>query len=146
MSANRVILVGNLGKDPELKHLAQGLAVCTLSVATSERRKDLEGVFTEHTQWHRVVCFGRVAECSARYLTKGRQVYVEGRIETDRWTDKEGKERYTTSIIAQQVQFLGARTTAEKESQESNFAPEAQADEQPSYNLGLVSADSLASQ
>ena len=107
MSANKVILLGRLGAMPELKFASNGQPFCNLNVATSSRRKNAEGAWEEQTTWHRVVAFGRVAECCAQYLQKGSQVFIEGRIETDKWTDQDGKARYSTSIIAFQVQFLG---------------------------------------
>lgn len=110
MSVNKVILVGNLGADPESKTTGGGMAVATIRLATSERRKDDSGQWTDHTEWHRVVSFGKVAENVTRYLKKGRQIYVEGKIRTRKWQDKEGQERYTTEILADSVQFLsGAR-------------------------------------
>lgn len=107
MSVNRVILLGNLGRDPELRHTQGGQAVCTLSVATSERWTDKQGERQERTEWHRVIVWGRQAELCAEYLRKGRQVYVEGRIQSEEWTDKEGNQRQTKQVVAQQVVFIG---------------------------------------
>ena len=105
---NKVILVGNLGADPEVKYTAGGTAVCTLSVATSESWKDKQtGEQQERTEWHRVKMFGRLAEIAGEYLKKGRQVYVEGSIRTDKYTDKEGIQRYSTDIIGNEMQMLG---------------------------------------
>jgi single-strand DNA-binding protein len=106
VSVNKAILVGHLGADPETKTASSGLAIASLRVATSERVKDGDS-WKDHTEWHRVVCFGKTAENVGKYLTKGRQVYVEGRIRTQKWTDKEGRDRYTTEIVADQVHFLG---------------------------------------
>ena len=103
MSVNKAILIGRLGKDPELRQTQSQMAVCTLSVATSERRKDASGNWNEQTEWHNVVVFGKTAENCAQYLAKGRQVYVEGRIQTRKWQDKEGKDRYTTEIVGNGV-------------------------------------------
>jgi single-strand DNA-binding protein len=109
---NKAILVGTLGKDPDHKFLPSGAAVCNLSVATSEKWKDkATGEQQERTEWHRVSMFGKVAEIAAQYLTKGSQVYLEGKIQTRKWTDKEGKERYSTEIIADQLQMLGGKPT-----------------------------------
>lgn len=108
MSVNKVILVGNLGKDPEMRYTNQQMAVCRFSLATGERRKDASGNWSEHTEWHNVVAFGKTAENCGQYLKKGRQVFIEGRIQTRKWQDKEGKDRYTTEIIANTVQFLGS--------------------------------------
>ena len=109
MGVNKVILVGNLGKDPELRYTPDRLPICTFSLATGERRKDPSGNWVDHTEWHRVVCFNKTAEFCNSYLKKGRQVYIEGKIRTNKWQDKEGKDRYTTEIVAAVVQFLGPR-------------------------------------
>ena len=106
---NKVILVGNLGRDPEVRATQGGGSVCTLSVATAERQKDRDGNWTDHTEWHRVVVFGQAADACARFLAKGRQVYVEGKLRTNKWQDKDGQDRYTTEIIAFEVKFLGGR-------------------------------------
>src|SRR5690242_15998275 len=109
MSVNKVILVGNLGADPESRTTGGGMAVATLRLATTERQKDKDsGNWTDHTEWHRVVCFGKVAENVSRFLRKGRQIYVEGKIRTRKWQDKDtGQDRYSTEILADTVQFLG---------------------------------------
>lgn len=107
MGVNKVILLGNLGKDPEIRYTSSQTAVCRFSLATSERRKDQSGQWGEHTEWHNVVCFGKTAENCAQYLKKGRQVFIDGKIQTSKWQDKEGKDRYTTEIIANTVQFVG---------------------------------------
>ena len=109
MSVNKVMLLGNLGKDPELRFTQQQMPICTFSIATGERRKDQSGNWTEHTEWHNIVVFGKTAENCAQYLKKGRQAFIEGRIQTRKWQDKEGKDRYTTEIIASTVQFIGGR-------------------------------------
>jgi single-strand DNA-binding protein len=106
MSVNKVILVGHLGADPETRTTGGGTVVANLRLATSERMKKGDE-WQDHTEWHRVVCFGRNAENASKYLKKGRQIYVEGRLRTNKWTDKEGHERYTTEVIADQVTFLG---------------------------------------
>jgi single-strand DNA-binding protein len=104
---NRVILIGNLGANPELKYLPSGQAVCEMRLATSESYTDKQGQRQERTEWHRVVVWGKTAENCAKYLEKGRQCYVEGRLQTRSWDDKEGNKRYTTEIVANQVTFLG---------------------------------------
>lgn len=101
-SVNKVIIVGNLGADPEVRFTGSGQAVANLSIATTEKWQG-----GEKTEWHRVVVFGKQAEACKEYLSKGRQVYVEGRIQTRSWDDKDGNKRYTTEVIAQRVQFLG---------------------------------------
>lgn len=105
---NKVILVGNLGADPETRYTANGQAITTVKLATSESWRDkATGESQERTEWHKVTFFGRLAEVAGEYLKKGRQVYVEGRIQTDKYTDKEGVERYSTGIIANEMQMLG---------------------------------------
>jgi single-strand DNA-binding protein len=107
-SVNRVILVGNLGRDAEVRHTAGGQAVATLNLATTENWKDKEGQRQEKTEWHRVVVWGRTAEALGQYLTKGKQIAIEGRIETRQWDDKDGNKRYTTEIKADRVTLLGS--------------------------------------
>lgn len=107
---NKVILVGHLGKDPEVRYSPDGGAVANITLATSESWKDkTSGEKQERTEWHRVVFFGRLAEISGEYLKKGAQIYVEGRLQTRKWQDKEGKDRYTTEIVAGEMQMLGSR-------------------------------------
>jgi single-strand DNA-binding protein len=109
-SVNKVILVGNLGKDPETRYAPSGSAICNVTIATSRNWKDkASGERREETEWHRVVFYDRLAEIAGEYLRKGRPVYVEGRLKTRKWTDKEGQERYTTEIIAEEMQLLGSR-------------------------------------
>lgn len=107
MSVNKVILIGNLGRDPEMRATQGGGQVATLNLATSERRKDREGNWTDHTEWHRVVAFGKTAENIGKYCKKGKQVFIEGRLSTRKWQDKDGQDRWTTEIVADQVRFLG---------------------------------------
>jgi single-strand DNA-binding protein len=108
-SVNKVILVGNLGRDPELRYTAGGQPVASFSVATNERWNDREGKPQERTEWHRIVVWGKQAENCANHLHKGRTVYVEGRLQTREWEDREGQKRQTTEIVAQTVQFLDRR-------------------------------------
>ena len=108
-SVNKVILLGNLGRDPETRYTTGGDAVCNLSIATSEQWKDKNGEKQERTEWHRVVLFGRQAEIAGEYLKKGRSVYVEGRLQTRKYTDKDGVEKYSTEIVADRMQLLGGR-------------------------------------
>jgi len=110
---NKVILVGNLGNDPETKYMPSGDAVTNLSVATSESWKDKQtGEQKDRTEWHRVAMFGRLAEIAAEYLRKGSQVYIEGKIRTRKWQDQQGNDKYTTEIIANEMQMLGGRSGA----------------------------------
>jgi single-strand DNA-binding protein len=107
---NKVILVGNLGKDPETRYMPSGSAVTNLRIATTEAWKDKQsGEQQERTEWHSVAMFGRLAEIAAEYLRKGSQVYVEGKLRTRKWQDKEGKDRYTTEIVADEIQMLGSK-------------------------------------
>ncbi len=109
-SVNKVILVGNLGRDPETRYSTSGAAICNITVATSRQWKDkASGEKKEETEWHRVVFYDRLAEIAGEYLKKGRPVYVEGRLKTRKWQDKEGQDRYTTEIIAEEMQLLGSR-------------------------------------
>lgn len=109
-SVNKVILVGNLGRDPETRYTADGAAITNIALATSDSWKDkATGEKKEQTEWHRVVFFGRLAEIAGEYLKKGRSVYVEGRLRTRKWQDKEGQDRYTTEIVADNMQMLGSR-------------------------------------
>jgi single-strand DNA-binding protein len=108
-SVNKVILVGNLGRDPETRYTTAGDAVTNIRVATTDTWKDKNGEKQERTEWHTVVFFGRQAEIAGEYLKKGRQVYVEGRLQTRKWQDKEGQDRYTTEIVADRMQMLGSR-------------------------------------
>jgi single-strand DNA-binding protein len=108
-SVNKVILIGNLGRDPEVRYLPSGDAVANLNVATTEKWKDKNGEQQEQTEWHRVAFFGRQAEICGEYLRKGSQVYIEGRLQTRKWTDKDGNERYTTEIRGDRMQMLGGR-------------------------------------
>jgi single-strand DNA-binding protein len=106
-SVNKVILLGNLGADPELKNLPSGQPVCEMRIATTEVFKDRNDEKQEKTEWHRVVVYGKQAENCSKYLQKGRQVYLEGRIQTRSWDDKEGKKQYMTEVVANQVVFIG---------------------------------------
>lgn len=108
-SVNRVILVGNLGKDVELRHTSGGTAVATLSMATTDVWNDKSGQRQEKTEWHRVVLWGKTAETLAEYLLKGRQIYVEGRLQTRQWDDRDGNKRYTTEVRSDRVVLLGGR-------------------------------------
>jgi single-strand DNA-binding protein len=107
MSVNKVILVGNLGKDPEVRYTQTGSAVANFSIATSEQWNDRDGKKQERTEWHNIVVWGKQAEHCGQYLSKGRQVYIEGSIRTRSYDDKSGNKRYITEIVAQRIQFLG---------------------------------------
>lgn len=125
-SVNKVILVGNLGRDPEVRYTQDGAAICNLSLATSYQWKDkASGQRKEEVEWHRVVLFNRLAEIAGEYLSKGRSVYIEGRLRTRKWQDKEtGADRYSTEIVADQMQMLGGRDDSGAQNQ--NRAPQTQ--------------------
>ncbi len=108
-SVNKVILIGNLGRDPETRYTTGGDAIANLNIATSEQWKDKNGEKQEKTEWHRVVLFGRQAEIAGEYLKKGRSVYIEGRLQTRKYTDKDGVEKYSTEIVGDRMQLLGGR-------------------------------------
>lgn len=114
-SVNKAIIVGTLGRDPEVSYMNNGDAICNLSVATSERWKDKSGEKQERTEWHRISMFGKLAEIAGRYLAKGSSVYLEGKLQTRKWTDKDGVEKYTTEIIADRMQMLGGNREASRE-------------------------------
>jgi single-strand DNA-binding protein len=108
-SVNKVILIGNLGRDPETRYTTGGDAIANLNIATTEQWKDKSGEKQEKTEWHRVVLFGRQAEIAGEYLKKGRSVYIEGRLQTRKYTDKDGVEKYSTEIVGDRMQLLGSR-------------------------------------
>jgi single-strand DNA-binding protein len=113
MSFNRIILVGNLGRDPELRYTPQGTPVCSFTLATNERRKDKAGEMQDQTTWFRVTLWGRQAETASQYLTKGRPVYIEGRLRVEEWTDRDGKPRHTIEVHATDMQFIGGQRSEE---------------------------------
>jgi len=123
MSVNKAIIIGNLGRDPEIRYSAEGTAMANLSVATTYSRTDKSGQRTEETEWHRVVLFGRQAEVAGEYLRKGSQIFVEGRLRTRKWTDQSGQDRYTTEIVAQSMQMLGSKDNG---AQSGGYAPQQQ--------------------
>ncbi len=107
MSFNKITLVGNLGRDPELRYTPQGTPVCSFTLATNEKRKDRAGETQDVTTWFRVTLWGRQAETASQYLTKGRPIYIEGRLRVEEWTDKDNKQRYTLEVHATDMQFIG---------------------------------------
>jgi single-strand DNA-binding protein len=108
-SLNKVMLIGNLGKDPEVRFTASGQAVASFSLATSEKFKGKSGEWEERTEWHNITLWGKLAEISGEYLTKGKTIYVEGRLQTRKWQDKSGNDRYTTEIVGDKMQMLSAK-------------------------------------
>ncbi len=136
MSVNKVILIGRLGNNPDVRHTPNGMAVANFNIATNENWSDKSGQKQEKTEWHKIVVWGKLAELCGEYLSKGRQVYLEGRLQTRQWQDKENQTRYTTEVVANTVQFLGANTgtTVQKENgmdQSNQFQNVAM--EQPSF-------------
>lgn len=119
---NKVILVGNLGNDPEVRYMPNGNAVANLSLATSESWKDQNGQIQEKTEWHRLTMYRRLAEVAGEYLKKGSQIYVEGKLQTRKWQDQQGQDKYTTEIIVDQMQMLGSNGSDRSQSQPSNSA------------------------
>ena len=119
---NKAILVGNLGADPEVRYMQDGTAVANFNIATSESWKDkTTGEKRDKTEWHRIVAFRRLGEICGEYLSKGKQVYIEGKIQTRQWEDKDGNKRYTTEIVASQMQMLGSRDDSYSNNRESGF-------------------------
>lgn len=134
---NKVILVGNLGKDPEIRYMPSGSAVANVTIATSEQWKDKQtGEKKENTEWHRVVFFGRLAEIVGEYLKKGAQIYVEGRLQTRKWQGQDGQDKYTTEIIANEMQMLGGRGGAGAPSSDFNQAAPTEAAPEPAMAGG----------
>lgn len=125
---NKVILIGTLGQDPETKFTQAGKTITNLSIATSEKWKDQQGQDKEATEWHRVVLFGKQAEAAGKYLTKGKKVYIEGKLKTDKWQDKQGNDRYTTQIVAMGMEFLSPQ---QQQTQGQQQAPQQQAPAPP---------------
>ncbi len=147
MSVNKVILLGRLGQDPELKYTPSGAAVCNFSLATSESWMDKNsGQKQEKTEWHRIVVWGKLAELCNQYLSKGRQAFVEGRIETRSWDDQSGQKRYTTEIKANTVQFIGGAATAgANNQQQDNYNQAAPAQSAPAQNYSVAADSNFAS-
>ena len=148
-SVNKVILVGNLGRDPEVRYGAEGNAICNISIATTLIRKDKNsGERIEDTEWHRVVFYNRLAEIAGEYLKKGRAVYVEGRLRTRKWQGQDGKDNYTTEIIADQMQMLGGRDGGDAHFGGNDYsaprAPQQQQRRQPAANPYQAPVDNLA--
>ena len=126
MSVNKVILVGRLGKDPELRYTPSGAAVCTFSLATTETYKDRDGNRQEKTEWHNIVVWRQLAEVCGKFLHKGKQVYLEGKIQTRSYDDRDGNKRYVTEIVVDQMQMLGSRSDGQGQSSSAGYPPEPQ--------------------
>jgi single-strand DNA-binding protein len=139
-SLNKVMLIGNLGKDPEVRYTASGTAVASFSLATSEKFKNKSGEWEEKTEWHNVTLWSRLAEIAGEYLSKGKTVYIEGRLQTRKWQDRDGKDRYTTEIVGEKMQMLsgkgeggggGGRQGGRSDNQ---YAADAPSYDEPAYN------------
>lgn len=135
-SVNKTILLGNLGKDPDLKFLPNGDAVCNFSIATTDSWKNKDGTKQEKTEWHNIVLYRKLAEIAGEYLRKGSSVYIEGSLQTRKWTNKEGQERYTTEIIGNSMQMLGS-----KSSQSTNVPDVPEAKESEEYTRGSAAVE-----
>ena len=120
-SVNKVIIVGNLGDDPKINYSSSGSTITNLSVATAESYKDKQGEKQEKVEWHRVVMYNKLAEIAGEYLKKGSKVYLEGRLQTRKWTDKQGAEHYTTEIIANEMKMLGSKANASKQTNDDEI-------------------------
>ena len=133
---NKAIIVGNLGADPELRYTPSGQAVATLRIATGETWNDKDGQKQERTEWHRVIVWGKQAELASQYLSKGRQVYIEGRLQTREWQDRDNNKRYTTEIVALQLVFLGGRGEQRSETREPG-APQTGSGNENNFDYGV---------
>lgn len=138
MAVNKAILVGNVGKDPEVRHLESGVVVASFSLATTERYKDKSGELKEQTEWHNIVCWRGLADLADKYIKKGTQIYVEGRIRTRSWDDQNGAKHYTTEIIADTIQLLGRKS--DNQSTSPSGAPTANT----SYSSQQISAPAIS--
>ena len=136
---NKAILIGRLGRDPEVRYMQDGTAVANFSIATSEEWKDkATGDKREKTEWHRIVAFRRLGEICGEYLSKGRQVYIEGRIQTRDWEDKDGNKRYTTEIVASQMQMLGSKDDSYGNTRDTGFRRDEPAQSQSAPGPGFA--------
>lgn len=127
-SVNKVIIIGNLGKDPELRHLQNGDVVASFSIATTEQWKDKDGEKKEHTEWHRCIAWRRLGEIIGQYAKKGTQMYVEGKLQTRKWQDKDGQDRFSTEIVVGEMKLLGNRVTS-SDDRSSRGGPEKRQDD-----------------
>jgi single-strand DNA-binding protein len=140
MSFNKIIIVGNLGRDPELRYTPQGVAVCNFSLATNEKKRDKSGELQDVTTWFRVTLWRNQAENAAKYLTKGRPVYIEGRLGVEEWTDRDGKTRYTLEVQATDMQFISAGPRGEEEFSGGGTAEFAGPADRPTSTGGAATA------
>jgi single-strand DNA-binding protein len=138
MSINKIILVGNLGKDPELRQTASGTSVASFSLATSEKFKDKNGTMQERTEWHNIVAWGNLAEICGKYLHKGKQIYCEGRIQNRSYDDRDGNKRYITEIVINNMQMTGSRSDGDRIGQAGSYGSSMDDDEVPDYRDDVV--------
>ena len=143
MSFNKIIIVGNLGRDPELRYTPQGAAVCSFSMATNEKRRDKSGEMQDTTTWFKVTLWRERAETAAKYLTKGSPVYIEGRLRIEEWTDRDNNNRYTLDVQATDMQFIGSR--ADGSSGGGDYSGGAHHEDEPAYSGAPPAASSSAS-
>lgn len=142
MSVNKAILIGNVGRDPEVRHLESGMATASFTMATSERFKDKSGEWKEQTEWHNIVCWRNTAELVEKYVRKGTQLYVEGKIKTRKYTTKDGIEKYVTEIVADSIQFIGKKSDNPANAG-VQAQPQPQAQPQQSTDIGKEIIDSI---
>jgi single-strand DNA-binding protein len=142
-SLNKVMLIGNLGKDPEVRYTPEGTPVANFSLATSENWTDKSGSRQDHTEWHTIVAWSRLADLAKKYLSKGRQVYIEGRLRTREWNDRDGNKRRTTEVIATQMVLLGSRSqSSDTGYQPMDTATRADAPQEPPFDdIGITDSD-----
>ena len=142
-SLNKILLIGHLGKDPEIRYTPDGSPVATFSLATSENWTDKNGSRQEHTEWHNIVAWNRLADLAKRFLSKGRQVYVEGRVRSREWNDRDGNKRRTTEVIASQIVLLGSRPQAtDTAAQPAEAAPQSTAEPEQAFgDFGITDSD-----
>ncbi|HEX9023897.1 MAG TPA: single-stranded DNA-binding protein [Geobacteraceae bacterium] len=133
-SLNKVMLIGNLGKDPEVRYTGSGTAVASFSLATSERFKNKNGEWEDRTEWHNITLWGRLAEIAGEYLAKGRTVFIEGRLQTRKWQDRDGRDRYTTEVVGDKMQILSAKGEGGRQGAGRPEAQEAPPYEEPAFN------------
>ena len=144
-SLNKILLIGNLGRDPEIRYTQDGSPVANFSIATTDSYTDKGGVRQERTEWHNIVAWSRLAELAKRYLVKGRQVYVEGRLRTREWTDRDGNKRKTTEVIASQMVLLGSRAESSGDSASASPVqqPTTYGESEPALEEGGITGDDL---
>lgn len=138
-SLNKVMLIGNLGKDPEVRYTTSGTAVAGFSIATSEKFKNKAGDWEDRTEWHNITLWGRLAEIAGEYLAKGKTVFIEGRLQTRKWQDRDGRDRYTTEVVADKMQMLGGGNRGERSG--SGSSGHAQADDNAAGNFHSFNPD-----